>query len=88
LTPANKPECVALLAKWLKLPNDIADRTYDLLADPRFGLAPDARFDAEGFKNVLALRAEIEGQWGGKPPSPDRYVDLSYYERAVRTVAK
>ena len=88
LTPANKAECVALLAKWLKLPKDIADRTYDLLADPRFGLAPDARFDAEGFKNVLALRAEIEGQWGGKPPSPERYVDLSYYERAVRMAVK
>ena len=88
LTPANKEECVALLAKWLKLPPDIADRTYDLLADPRFGLAPDARFSAEGFKNVLALRAEIEGQWGGKPPPPERYVDLSYYDRAVRMVAK
>ena len=47
------------------------------------GLAPDARFDMEGFKTVLALRAEIEGQWGGKPPAPDRYIDLRYYQRAV-----
>jgi hypothetical protein len=31
-----------------------------------------------GFHNVLKLRAEIEGQWDGKPP-PDRYIDLSYY---------
>ena len=37
----------------------------------------------EGFKNVLKLRAEIEGQWAGNPPPPEKYVDLSYYNRAV-----
>ena len=88
LTPANRAESSALLAKWLKLPGDVAERTYDLLSDPKFGLAPDARFDPEGFRNVLALRAEIEGQWGGKPPPADRYVDLGYYERAAKTVAR
>jgi len=30
---------------------------------------------------VLALRAEIEGSM---PTAPDRYIDLSYYERAMR----
>jgi hypothetical protein len=35
------------------------------------------------FKNVLKLRAEIEGQWGGKPPAPDKYIDLSYYNKAL-----
>jgi len=33
---------------------------------------------------VLALRAEIEGDWGGKAPPPGRYVDLTYYENALR----
>jgi len=37
----------------------------------------------EGFKNVLKLRAEIEGQWGGNAPPPEKYVDLSYYNRAL-----
>ena len=37
----------------------------------------------EGFKNVLKLRAEIEGQWGGVAPPPDKYVDLSYYAKAM-----
>jgi hypothetical protein len=54
------------------------------MTDPKFGIAKDARFDMEGFKNVLALRAEIEGSWGGKAPAPDRYLDLSYYERALK----
>ena len=37
-----------------------------------------------GFRNVLSLRAEIEGSWGGKAPCPERYVDLSYYEKAAQ----
>jgi hypothetical protein len=32
---------------------------------------------------VLQLRAEIEGQWGGNPPAPEKYLDLSYYEKAM-----
>ena len=41
------------------------------------------RDDLDGFKNVLKLRAEIEGQWGGTPPDPGKYIDLSYYDKAV-----
>ena len=37
----------------------------------------------EGFTNVLKLRAEIEGQWGGHPPTPENYIDLSYYDKAL-----
>ena len=48
------------------------------------GLAPDARLSMDGFRNVLAIRAEMENMWGGKPPAPDKYLDLSYYERALR----
>jgi hypothetical protein len=28
----------------------------------------DAKFNLEGFRNVLKLRADIESQWGGNPP--------------------
>ena len=54
-----------------------------LVTDPADGLAKDGKFDMEGFKNVLKLRAEIEGQWGGTAPAPDKYLDLSYYNKAV-----
>jgi hypothetical protein len=53
--------------------------------DPGFGFAPDARFDLAGFKNALALRAEIEG---GSPAAPERYIDLGYYERALTRVGR
>jgi hypothetical protein len=64
----------------LKISTKESERTYELLMDPRFGFTPDARLDPEGFRNVLALRAEIVG---GTPAAPERYLDLGYYERAL-----
>jgi ABC-type nitrate/sulfonate/bicarbonate transport system substrate-binding protein len=86
VTPANKDAGVKMLAERFKLESPVATRTWELLADPKFGLAPDAQFNMAGFRNVLALRAEIEGSWGGTAPAPDRYVDLKYYEKAKQRV--
>jgi ABC-type nitrate/sulfonate/bicarbonate transport system substrate-binding protein len=83
LDPANKAAAVDLLAGWLKVPPDVAAECYAIAADPADGLARDAKLDLDGFANVLRLRAEIEGQWGGTPPSPEKYIDLSYYRRAI-----
>ena len=83
LDPANKTEAVQLLVDRLKLTPEVAARGYAVVTDPTEGIAKDAKFDMEGFKNVLKLRAEIEGQWGGNPPPPDRYIDLSYYAKAL-----
>jgi ABC-type nitrate/sulfonate/bicarbonate transport system substrate-binding protein len=83
--PANRAENIALLVEKLKISGREAERTYDLLMDPGFGFTPDARFDLEGFNNALALRAEIEG---GKPAAPERYIDLGYYERAMKLVGR
>lgn len=83
LDPANRAAAVAILTDKLKMPQDIAEKSLALMAEPGFGFAPDAKFDMEGFKNVLALRAEIEG---GQPADPQRYIDLSYYDRALKMV--
>jgi ABC-type nitrate/sulfonate/bicarbonate transport system substrate-binding protein len=79
----NRAEAVAILMDKFELPKNFAERSYDLMSDPAFGFAADAKFNMDGFENVLALRAEIEG---GIPRAPDRYIDLSYYERAVKLV--
>jgi len=84
VAPANKDAAAKMLVERFKLQPAVAARTWELLADPKFGLAADAKFDQAGFRNVLSLRAEIEGSWGGKAPPPERYVDLSYYEKAVQ----
>jgi ABC-type nitrate/sulfonate/bicarbonate transport system substrate-binding protein len=83
LDPANRGEAAALLAARLKVERDVAEAAYDRAADPVNGLAPDARFNMDGFRNQMALRAEFLGTWGGKPPEPDRYLDLSYYQRVL-----
>ena len=83
LDPANRAEAVAILAERLKIAPDIAAATWDVAADPVKGLSPDAKLDLDGLRNVLALRAEMIGTWGGKAPPPDKYVDLSYYQRAI-----
>jgi ABC-type nitrate/sulfonate/bicarbonate transport system substrate-binding protein len=83
LDPANKAEAIQLLADRLKLPPEVAAQSYALAAESADSIAKDAKFDMEGFKNVLQLRAEIEGQWGGNPPPVEKYVDLSYYQKAL-----
>ena len=83
--PENQAECVAILIDKLKINRDVAERSYRLLVDPTRGFTPDAAFDGEGFRNLLALRAEIEG---GSAPPAEKYVDLSYYRRAIGALGR
>jgi ABC-type nitrate/sulfonate/bicarbonate transport system substrate-binding protein len=84
LSAQNRDKAVRMLSERLKVTPEVAARTWEILSDPKRGLARDGRFDMQGFRNVLALRAEIEGSWGGMPPPPERYVDLSYYDNALK----
>jgi ABC-type nitrate/sulfonate/bicarbonate transport system substrate-binding protein len=84
--PANKAEAVALMMDKLKLDHSIAEETYDLLINPISGFTPDAKFDVEGFRNMLALRAEIERKPDTQAVAPERYVDLQYYDAASKLV--
>jgi ABC-type nitrate/sulfonate/bicarbonate transport system substrate-binding protein len=83
LDPAKKNEAIQLLTDRLKLSPDFAAKSYAVVTDPIGGFVKDAKFNMAGFRNVLKLRAEIEGEWGGRPPAPDKYVDLSYYDKAI-----
>jgi len=86
--PANKAQGIAILVDKLKLSAREAERTHELLLDPAFGFTPDAAFDREGFKNVLALRAELERKAGTAVPAPERYLDFSYYDSAMKLVGR
>src|SRR5690349_14579841 len=81
--PANREAVAVLLMEKLQLSRRVADRTYAALVDPARGFTPDAAFDREGFQNMLALRAEMEG---GAVDAPEKYYDLSYYERALASL--
>ncbi|MBI3704155.1 MAG: ABC transporter substrate-binding protein [Rhizobiales bacterium] len=75
--PKNKAEVIALLVERLKLPEDIAVAAFD---STKNDFHRDGALDMDGVKNVLKLRAQFEG---GTPAAPDKYLDLSYYRKAL-----
>jgi len=77
LKPENKTEAVGLLVERLKLPQDIAAQAYEATLK---GFNPDGALDMNGVRNVLKLRAQFEG---GTPAAPEKYIDLSYYQKAL-----
>jgi ABC-type nitrate/sulfonate/bicarbonate transport system substrate-binding protein len=83
MDPANKQQVIDLMVKESHLAPDVAAENYEAVMTKPGGFERDARFDLEGFKNVLKLRAEVEGSWHGNPPPPDRYYDASYYNAAL-----
>jgi len=84
MNPAHRTQMIDLLVRSFKLDAVAAAGTYEALLTPGAGLAPDARFNSEGFQSVLAIRAEMEGMWGGTPPAPAKYMDLSFYGQALQ----
>jgi ABC-type nitrate/sulfonate/bicarbonate transport system substrate-binding protein len=83
MAPANKQQVIDLWVKEFHLAPEIAAEAYESSMNHPGGFAADARLDLDGFKNVLKLRAEVEGQWGGHPPGPDKYYDSTYYDAAL-----
>ena len=75
--PKNKAEAVGLLVERLKLPEDVAAQAYDATLK---GFHKDGALDMDGVRNVLKLRAQFEG---GTPAAPEKYIDLSYYQKAL-----
>jgi ABC-type nitrate/sulfonate/bicarbonate transport system substrate-binding protein len=86
LAPANKQQVIELLINEYHLSPEIAAEDYASAMTRPGGFAKDAQFDIRGFENVLKLRAEVEGQWGGHPPAIEKYYDPSYYESALSKI--
>lgn len=81
--PENRTETVAIVGNRLGVAPDIAERSVEFAIGPRGGLDKDARLDIKGFENLLSLRAEMTG---GSVARPEKYLDLSYYQRALANV--
>jgi len=82
LAPSSRTEVLALMTKEGHLAPDVAVESYESLMTKPGGFAKDAAFDLPGFQNVLKLRAEIEGSWGGRPAAAEKYYDPSFYAAA------
>lgn len=75
--PKNKAEVIKILVERLKLTEDVATQSFD---DTKGDSAKDGAVDMAGVNNVLKLRAQYEG---GAPADPAKYLDLSYYKKAL-----
>jgi ABC-type nitrate/sulfonate/bicarbonate transport system substrate-binding protein len=78
--PSSRTAVATILARHLKIEQALAETAVERALAPGSGLAVDARLDLEGFRNTLKLRAEMVG---GAPQPAAKYLDLSYYERAM-----
>jgi ABC-type nitrate/sulfonate/bicarbonate transport system substrate-binding protein len=88
LAPGHKQQVIDLWVKEFHFAPEVAAESYESSMNHPGGFAADARLDLEGFKNVLKLRAELEGQWGGHPPGTEKYYDSTYYEAALAKLMK
>lgn len=79
--PENRAETAAIVAKYLKVAPDVAEKSVEGALGPHGGLDKDARLNMAGFRNLLQLRAEMIGS--SPDMKPEKYLDLSYYDRAV-----
>lgn len=84
MDPANRQQVVDLWISEFHMKPEIAAATYESSVNAPGGFERDAALDVDGFKNVLKLRAEIEGQWGGHPPGVEKYYDPGYYNDALK----
>jgi len=80
---ANKDEAVSIYIKHLpRVPRPAAQKAYEVMFAGNEGFQRKAKLDLEGARTVLKLRSEF-----AKPQKdltdPMRYIDESYYRRAV-----
>src|SRR5437588_4111412 len=70
-SPANKQAATRILAERLKVAPEVAARTWELMTDPKFGLARDARFDMQVSGTCLhcAPRSRAAGAASRQHPS-------------------
>ena len=82
--PRNKDAAIALLQEHLpQMSAELVVKSHDILLDPKRGFDPKAAIDLEGVRKVLTLRSEY-GQPRKPLADPMKYLDLTYYDRALR----
>ncbi len=81
--PENRARCLDILERHNGLTDTAAEETLDSLLDPRHGLYPKATLNVPGIAATLELRAGM-GFLASPTPPAEKYIDVSYYEAAVR----
>lgn len=79
----NRAEAAVILEQRLRIDSAFAVRSIESAVGAGGGLAVDARFDMEGFENLLGIRDKIAGTWNGRMPAAGKYLDFSHHDRAL-----
>jgi len=80
---ADKTDAIAVMKRHTVGMSDAAlDLAYTHLVDPESGLNRGAKLNMHGIEMVLALRNDLSAS-SQKLDDPYKYVDLSYYEKAI-----
>ncbi len=78
----NRRTCLDILARNNGIAGAAAEKTLQALLDQEHGLYPQAALNVAGVAAALDLRAKM-GYLGRSVPPAEKYLDLSYYRRAL-----
>ena len=78
----NRRDCLDMLARHSQIDGRAAETTLNALLDPEHGLYSKAMVSISGVRAALELRAEL-GYLARPVPPMEKYVDLSYYHKAM-----
>jgi ABC-type nitrate/sulfonate/bicarbonate transport system substrate-binding protein len=79
----NRRSCLDILTRHNEIDEPAAEHTLDALLDPQHGLYPKAGVNISGVTAALDVRAELGYLARPAPPPVEKYVDLSYYRKAL-----
>ena len=85
--PKNHSQCIELLGKHNGIEGQAAENTLDALLDPGYGIYPEAELNLPGIEAALELRTEM-GFLNRGVPAVEKYVDLSYYRKAIEALIR
>jgi ABC-type nitrate/sulfonate/bicarbonate transport system substrate-binding protein len=85
--PANQEKVIQMLLSETKNNRARAESMYRQTLSPTLGLTPRSRIDIDGIRTVLELR-EIAGLMKAPVPKPEKYVDESFYRKALETIER
>jgi ABC-type nitrate/sulfonate/bicarbonate transport system substrate-binding protein len=83
--PDNRGEAISILASTGAITRAAAEKEYTDALDPDFGFIPGLEIERSGLETIINLR-EVMGVMKPPLPSPEKYIDESYYKAAIQTL--
>lgn len=87
LDPNNKAEAIGIFRAGLENSQARAEDLYEESLNPELGLIPRGKINPEGVRVIIELRQGM-GEMKGPLPPPSKYIDESYYRKAIATLGK